>query len=89
MSAVDVLYAAMPAYVYLWPDLLGFLLTPLLEFQSGSLYTNPYAAQDLGLKFSPFIENNSQYLSGQARRIRTPRETPLRTIRRLNSRQIC
>ena len=48
MNPVDVLYAAMPAYLYLWPDLLGYLLSPLLEYQESSQYTNPYAAQDIG-----------------------------------------
>lgn len=48
VNAVDVLYAAMPAYIYLWPNLLRHLLSPLLEYQESSQYTNPYAAQDLG-----------------------------------------
>lgn len=38
----------MPAYIYLWPDLLRLLLEPLLEYQSTSLYFNVYAAQDIG-----------------------------------------
>lgn len=49
MNAPDVIYAAMPAFIYLWPDLLRFLLEPLLEFQVSSLYTNAYAAQDIGM----------------------------------------
>lgn len=48
MNAPDVIYAAMPAYIYLWPDLLGLLLEPLLEYQESSMYTSPYAAQDIG-----------------------------------------
>ena len=48
-NTVDVIYAAMPIYIYLWPDLLGYLLRPLLEYQDSPQYTNPYAAQDLGL----------------------------------------
>ncbi|EJC98586.1 DUF1793-domain-containing protein [Fomitiporia mediterranea MF3/22] len=51
VSAVDVLYAAMPAYLYLNPDILGYLLSPLLEYQESTQYTNPYAAQDLGPAF--------------------------------------
>ena len=31
VNAVDVIYAAMPIYVYLNPDILGYLLNPLLE----------------------------------------------------------
>lgn len=38
----------MPAYIYLWPDLLGHLLRPLLEYQESTQYTNAYAAEDLG-----------------------------------------
>ena len=49
MSAVDVVYAAMPAYIYLWPELLGYLLNPLLEYQSSANYNNPYASRDIGL----------------------------------------
>lgn len=49
VNAVDVIYAAMPAYIYLWPELLTHLLRPLLQYQISSAYTNPYAAQGLGL----------------------------------------
>ena len=48
MNAPDVIYAAMPAYIYLWPDLLRLLLLPLLEYQESSSYTNIYADQDIG-----------------------------------------
>ena len=48
VNAVDVIYAAMPAYIYLWPDLLRLLLEPLLEYQVSPSYTNEYAAQDIG-----------------------------------------
>lgn len=48
VSSPDVLYAAMPVYIYLWPDLLSYLLSPLLEYQETPAYTNPYAAQDIG-----------------------------------------
>ena len=51
MNAVDVIYAAMPGFITLWPDLIGYLLTPLLEFQSSPEYTLPYAAQDVGTLF--------------------------------------
>ena len=46
----------MPAYIYLWPDLLGYLLQPLLDFQNNTDYTNEFAfaTQDLGL-FSAFL----------------------------------
>lgn len=38
----------MPMYLYLNPAVLGYLLSPLLEYQESTQYTNPYAAQDLG-----------------------------------------
>ena len=49
VNAPDALYAAMPVYIYLWPDLLGLLLRPLFEYQETPAYANAYAAQDIGL----------------------------------------
>ncbi|PAV15277.1 hypothetical protein PNOK_0903800 [Pyrrhoderma noxium] len=51
INAVDVIYAAMPIYLYLNPDIIGYLLSPLLDAQSSSLYFNNYAAIDLGGPF--------------------------------------
>ncbi|OCB90969.1 DUF1793-domain-containing protein [Sanghuangporus baumii] len=51
VNAVDVLYSAMPIYLYLNPDILGYLLSPLLEYQESPQYTNSYAAQDVGSRF--------------------------------------
>ncbi|KAL5536145.1 hypothetical protein ACEPAF_4250 [Sanghuangporus sanghuang] len=51
VNAVDVLYSAMPVYLYLNPAILGYLLSPLLDYQESTQYTNPYAAQDLGGPF--------------------------------------
>ncbi|KAL5508744.1 hypothetical protein ACEPAG_4723 [Sanghuangporus baumii] len=51
VNAVDVLYSAMPIYLYLNPDILGYLLSPLLEYQESPQYTNSYAAQDPGSRF--------------------------------------
>ncbi|KAI0684501.1 hypothetical protein BC835DRAFT_1293062 [Cytidiella melzeri] len=48
VNPVDVMYAAMPAYLYLNPDILGYLLRPLLEYQDSSQYSNAFAAQNLG-----------------------------------------
>lgn len=48
MNAVDVLYAAMPVYLYLNPNILGYLLSPLMEYQESTQYENQYAAQDIG-----------------------------------------
>lgn len=48
VNCVDVIYAALPIYLYLNSSLLGYLLRPLLEYQESSLYPNPYAAIDIG-----------------------------------------
>lgn len=53
VNAVSVLYSALPLYLFLAPDLLTYLLSPLLEAQRSILYTQPYAAQHLG-KSRPF-----------------------------------
>lgn len=71
MNAPDVIYAAMPAYIYLWPDLLRLLLEPLLEYQELSSYPNTYAAQDIGTSLSEALilqsnklkNNNREFLS--------------------------
>lgn len=51
LNAVDVIYSAMPIYIYLNPNITGYLLKPLLELQSnaqGVTNTKDYAAVDLG-----------------------------------------
>ncbi|KAF7378302.1 hypothetical protein MSAN_00255600 [Mycena sanguinolenta] len=51
VNPVEVIYAALPAYMYLEPNITGALLEPLLEYQNSSSYTNPFAAPDLGGPF--------------------------------------
>ncbi|KAF7378318.1 hypothetical protein MSAN_00257500 [Mycena sanguinolenta] len=51
VNPVEVIYAALPAYMYLDPNITGALLDPLLEYQNSSNYTNTYAAPDLGGPF--------------------------------------
>ena len=53
MNPVDLIYSALPAFVTLNPDLIKYLLIPLLEYQASGLYTEPYAMQDMG----PFYPN--------------------------------
>ncbi|KAJ7194203.1 hypothetical protein GGX14DRAFT_378230 [Mycena pura] len=48
VSPTEMIYAAMPALVYLNASIIGPLLEPLLQFQNSSQYGNPYAAPDLG-----------------------------------------
>ncbi|KAJ7052887.1 hypothetical protein C8F01DRAFT_1169192 [Mycena amicta] len=57
-NPADVLYAVMPALMYLNSTLIGTLLEPLLQFQASSQYTNPYAAPDLGTPY-PSVPGNS------------------------------
>ncbi|KAL5533554.1 hypothetical protein ACEPAG_14 [Sanghuangporus baumii] len=48
VNTVDTLYAAFPALLYLNPELAGYLLSPLLEYQDSSAYTLNYAARNIG-----------------------------------------
>jgi hypothetical protein len=49
VNAVETLYAAFPALMYIDPSLGGLLLEPLFRLQaSGTNYTIGYAAADLG-----------------------------------------
>ena len=48
VNGVDVIYAASPIYLYLNPEILGYLLRPLLEYQESHIYPNSYAAIDIG-----------------------------------------
>lgn len=47
-NPVEVLYASFPFFLYLNASYGGQLLSPLLEFQDSSQWTQPYAARDLG-----------------------------------------
>ncbi|KAJ6482672.1 hypothetical protein C8R45DRAFT_1099940 [Mycena sanguinolenta] len=47
VNPTEVIYAALPALMYLNSSITGALLEPLLEYQNSSEYTNPYAAPDL------------------------------------------
>lgn len=49
MSAVETLYAAFPALMYIDPSLGIPLLEPLFWLQASPDYGVPYAAKDLGM----------------------------------------
>ncbi|KAI5119766.1 hypothetical protein M0805_009237 [Coniferiporia weirii] len=51
VNTVDVLYAAFPGLMYLNPELGGYLLAPLLEYQDSSAYTQTYAARNIGTAY--------------------------------------
>ena len=48
VNAVETLYSAFPAFMYIDPKLGGLFLEPLLRLQEFSEYSIPYAAPDLG-----------------------------------------
>jgi hypothetical protein len=48
VNAVETLYPAFPAFMYIDPKLGGLLLEPLFRLQASPKYTIPYAAPDLG-----------------------------------------
>ena len=48
VNAVETLYAAFPAFMYIDPGLGAPLLEPLFRVQASSQHPNPYAAADLG-----------------------------------------
>ncbi|KAJ7927321.1 hypothetical protein B0H13DRAFT_2556868 [Mycena leptocephala] len=58
VNPIETIYAALPAFMYLNASITGALLEPLLEYQSSSAYTNPYAAPDLGLAY-PAVPGDS------------------------------
>ncbi|KAJ7697167.1 hypothetical protein B0H17DRAFT_978707 [Mycena rosella] len=51
VNPTEAIYAALPALIYLNSSLTGLLLEPLLQFQNSGLYSNPYAASDLGTAY--------------------------------------
>ena len=48
INAVDVLYGAMPVFLFLNPAILGYLLQPLMVSQEGAQNQNAFAALDVG-----------------------------------------
>ncbi|KAH8111989.1 DUF1793-domain-containing protein [Phellopilus nigrolimitatus] len=59
INSVDVIYAALPVFIYLNPAIVGYLLSPLLDYQSSTQYQNAYAAQGLG-PFYPIASGDFQ-----------------------------
>ncbi|KAF8263273.1 hypothetical protein EI94DRAFT_1598265 [Lactarius quietus] len=49
VNAVETLYSAFPALMYIDPGLGGLLLEPLFQLQASPRYKIPYAATDLGM----------------------------------------
>ena len=51
VNTVDVMYAAFPAFLYVNPELAGYLLAPVLEYMSSDQFTLPYAGKNIGSSY--------------------------------------
>ncbi|KAL2868411.1 glutaminase GtaA [Aspergillus lucknowensis] len=51
VNTVDVIFPAHPVFLYTNPELLKFLLRPLLEIQESGHYPNSYAMHDIGTHY--------------------------------------
>ncbi|KIK53986.1 hypothetical protein GYMLUDRAFT_142150, partial [Collybiopsis luxurians FD-317 M1] len=56
-NPIEVLYAAFPAILYINASWAGYLLKPLLQFESSALYNVNFSAGDLGSNFPTAIGN--------------------------------
>ena len=65
VNTVDVMYPAMPFFLYANPELLKYNLEPLFQNQEGQFYPNGYSMHDLG-SFYPnatgHVEGNDEYM---------------------------
>ncbi|KIK65815.1 hypothetical protein GYMLUDRAFT_158671, partial [Collybiopsis luxurians FD-317 M1] len=61
INPVEVIFAALPAILYFNASWVGYLLEPLLRYESSGLYTEDFAAEDLGNDFpqATTISNDS------------------------------
>lgn len=57
VNTVDTLFAALPAFLYLNPELAGYLLEPLLKYQDSPAYTQNFAAKNIGKHYITFVNN--------------------------------
>ncbi|KAH9027629.1 hypothetical protein EDB85DRAFT_2091843, partial [Lactarius pseudohatsudake] len=64
VNAVEMLYSAFPAFMYIDPDLGGLFLEPLFQLQASQLYTNLYAAADIGTNYPDVTVTNSAHNQG-------------------------
>ena len=61
VNTVDTLFAAFPAFLYLNPELAGYLLAPLLKYQDSSAYTLEYASKNIGTYHAPIVNEISSH----------------------------
>ncbi|KAH9021366.1 hypothetical protein EDB84DRAFT_1402960 [Lactarius hengduanensis] len=64
VNAVETLYSAFPAFMYIDPTLGRLLLEPLFQLQASPNYTIPYAAADLGSSYPDVTISNSDHNQG-------------------------
>ncbi|KAH9052374.1 hypothetical protein EDB87DRAFT_1722946, partial [Lactarius vividus] len=64
VNAVETLYSAFPAFMYIDPELGGLFLEPLFRLQASPNYTSPYAAADLGLEYPNVTVGNPYHNRG-------------------------
>ncbi|KAI2603141.1 DUF1793-domain-containing protein [Hypoxylon fragiforme] len=65
MNTVDVLYPAVPFFLYANPTLLKYILQPLYELQEGDFYPNTYSTHDIGTHFplaTGHVEGTDEYM---------------------------
>ncbi|KAH9009217.1 hypothetical protein EDB83DRAFT_2300895, partial [Lactarius deliciosus] len=64
VNAVETLYSAFPAFMYIDPDLGGLFLEPLFQLQASQIYANSYAAADIGTNYPDVTFTNSAHHQG-------------------------
>ncbi|KAM0797935.1 hypothetical protein BDR22DRAFT_891711 [Usnea florida] len=65
VNTVDVLYPAMPFFLYANPELIRYSLEPLFQNQESGFYPNGYSMHDLGTNFpnaTGHVEGNDEYM---------------------------
>lgn len=65
VNTVDVMYPAMPFFLYANPELLKYNLNPLFYNQESGFYPNGYSMHDLGSNFpnaTGHVEGNDEYM---------------------------
>ncbi|CAN6652210.1 hypothetical protein TRVA0_025S01904 [Trichomonascus vanleenenianus] len=48
VNTVDVLFPVLPFFYYAYPDMLQYIMNPMLEMQEDGLYPNKYSLHDIG-----------------------------------------
>ncbi|KAI9759953.1 MAG: mitochondrial import inner membrane translocase subunit TIM14 [Chaenotheca gracillima] len=65
VNTVDVMYPAMPFFLYANPELLKYNLNPLFQNQEGGFYPNDYSMHDLGTHYpnaTGHVEGDDEYM---------------------------